>query len=614
MNIKSFIQTIKGKIIAITIGTTFLITLITVGVCFFVFQSLLRRSQIQSVEFSLKLVNNNVSSDMKDILYFSRWCTSSNDILKYLETFHDKGPLPIVSKDDKSFRTIALSSSERLKEEYRNTNRHISRVIVSTNSATNYLQVLSSSGNTPSYTVNSLAGSELFQALLNSTEIQWPGIINDPFCQNFQEAPVIPIVRPVYNTYGTKAIGWVYVSVSSGVITDYLKSFPLPDDSRLYLTMGEKFYEIQGEHFEEIQPDFTILSREEIPGIDSGTLVQKIRMNGGKTETLITHSLGQDGWYLHQILSKQQLIKQRQIYLVLIAAICAAILSLGMFMVFSLSRTINLPVAKIRSKIDKIACGDFSRDVSIEWNHELGDIGKGINTLAHDVVNLMDKRIEDEKEKKDLEYQILQSQINPHFLYNTLNSIKWMATIQGSCGIAEMTTALARLLRQVSKGSSSMITLEEELALVKDYFLIQQYRYGGSISISYEIESQELYQCLVHCFSLQPIVENALFHGIEPKGCAGKILVKAWAEQDGDRKNLKISVTDNGVGMSRENIERVLEQKPSKKNADFFRQVGIANVNQRIKHQFGGSYGISIDSQEGVYTAMTISIPYIMPT
>jgi len=84
----------------------------------------------------------------------------------------------------------------------------------------------------------------------------------------------------------------------------------------------------------------------------------------------------------------------------------------------------------------------------------------------------MEKRIDDEKQKKDLEYQILQSQINPHFLYNTLNSIKWMATIQGASGIAEMTTALARLLKQVAKGSSAMISLEEELNLVKDYFLI----------------------------------------------------------------------------------------------------------------------------------------------
>lgn len=612
MNIKNFIQTIKGKIAAIAIGTTLAITLITVGVCFFVFQSLLRRSQIQSVEFGLQLVANNVSSDMKDILYFCRWCTSSNDIMKYLETFHDKPPLAVASKTDKSLRSIALDSSERLKEEYRNTNRHISRIIVSTDTTSNYLQVLSSAGDTPSYTVDSLSRSELFQSLVESPQKQWAGIVNDPFYQNFKEVPIIPIARPISSAYGNQVIGWVYISVSSSVITDYLKSLPLPEDSRLYLTMGEHFYRFRNGQFSEIQPDFTVLSQEQVKNLESGTLVQKIRMDDGRTETLITHSLGQDGWYLHQILSRQQLIEQRQIYLLLIAAICAAILSLGIFMVFLLNRTISLPVAKIRSKINRIAQGDFSRDPSIEWNHELGEIGKGVNTLAFDVVNLMERRIDDEKQKKDLEYQILQSQINPHFLYNALNSIKWMATIQGSAGIAEMTTALARLLRQVSKGSSAMISLEEELNLVKDYFLIQQYRYGGSVTIEYQIESDELYQCLVHRFSLQPIVENALFHGIEPKGLAGKIVIKAWASAEGGQKNLNISITDNGVGMSQETIEKVLTQKPSKKNADFFRQVGIANVNQRIRHQFGPSYGISIHSQPGVYTTMTLSMPYIL--
>ena len=223
MNISAFTKTIKGRIIAITIGTTLLITLITVSVCFFVFQSLLRRNQIQSVEFSLQLVANNVSSDMKDIIYFTRWCNSSSDILTYLETFQDKDPLAIASRTDKTLRSVALKCSERLKEEYRNTNRHITRVIVSNNTCTNFLQVLPTSGNPPSYNVSALSKSQTFQELLSSPELQWIGIINDPFYKSFQEVPIIPIARPIYNTFGTNSIGWVYLSVSTDVITDYLK-------------------------------------------------------------------------------------------------------------------------------------------------------------------------------------------------------------------------------------------------------------------------------------------------------------------------------------------------------------------------------------------------------
>lgn len=616
--IKNFAATIKGKIIAITTGTITVIALITVSVCFVVFQSLLRQNQIQSVEFGLQLVSSNVAFDMKDITYFARWCGSSNDILKYLNTFQDKPPLAVASRSDKSLRSIALNSAERLKEEFHNTSRYITRVIVSTNSSSNFLQVVSTSGDTLSYNMNDLVESRVFQTLMESSDFSWVGVIDDPFFQGFQEMPIIPIARPIYSSFGSDAVGWVYISVSANVILDSLKSFPLPSDSRLYLTIGDGFYEVLGGRIVKTQPDFTVLSREQVKGTDSSTAVEQVYMADGRTETLITHSLGQNGWYIHQILSRQQLEQQRQVYLLLIGAIAIAILSLGFFMAMSLNHTINQPVARIQKKIHAIAQGDFSRDESIEWNHELGDIGKGINTLAFDVVNLMDRRIEDEKQKKDLQYQILQSQINPHFLYNTLNSIKWMATIQGSPGIAEMTTALARLLRQVAKGSSAMIPLEEELNLVKDYFLIQQYRYGGGIAIDYQIESQDLYQCMVHRFSLQPIVENALFHGIEPKGSTGKIVIKAWicpaSGQDSRAADLHISITDNGVGMSQDTVEKVLHQKPTKKSADFFRQVGIANVNQRIRHEFGEKYGISIESQVGVYTTMTITTPCIFLT
>ncbi len=617
MKLQPLFKTLKGKIIAITLGTTLLITLVTVAVCFNVFQSLLRRNQIQSVEFNLQLVANNVSSDMKDLVYFANWCRFNNDIVGYLETFHDKEPLAIVSKEDKGLRAVAINSFNRLKEEYYNTkpSRYITRLIISNTTTTNFLQILATSGETFSYKVSSLAELDMFRTLLSSPDYQWIGIVNDPFSQEKgPSVPIIPMARPIYNTFGANVIGWVYMSVSSNVIMDNLKSFPFPEDSRVYLTIGEACYLLHGSEFQEITPDYTILSREKVKDLDAGTLVEKIRMDNGKTETLITRSLGQKGWYLHQILSREQLEQQRKVYLLLIAGICAVILSLGFFMVYSLTKTINQPVSKIQKKIHEIAHGDFSRDDSIEWNHELGDIGRGINSLSRDVVSLMEKRIDDEKQKKDLEYQILQSQINPHFLYNTLNSIKWMATIQGVTGIAEMTTALARLLKRVAKGNSAMIPLKEELDLVKDYFLIQQYRYGGSISIEYNIESEDLYQCMIHRFSLQPIIENALFHGIEPKGSAGKITVDVHVQDREDGKDLNISVTDNGVGMTKETIEKALHQSPAKKSADFFRQVGIANVNQRIQYDYGPGYGISIESEPGVYTTMTILIPCVPMT
>lgn len=128
-----------------------------------------------------------------------------------------------------------------------------------------------------------------------------------------------------------------------------------------------------------------------------------------------------------------------------------------------------------------------------------GDIGRGINKLAGDIDQLLASRIEDERRKQDLEYRMLQNEVNPHFIYNTLNSIRWMATIQNAPGIAEMVTAFARLTKSISKSTEKLVPLQQELALLNDYFIIQQYRYGGDIEIEVSnIEDESLCQdCMI---------------------------------------------------------------------------------------------------------------------
>ena len=146
---------------------------------------------------------------------------------------------------------------------------------------------------------------------------------------------------------------------------------------------------------------------------------------------------------------------------------------------------------------------------------------------------------------------MLQSQINPHFIYNTLNSIKWMSTIQGSTGISEMTTALAKLLKSISKGTRLMVPIEEELSLLEDYFTIQSYRYGGTITMDIQVDEDSLLQFQIIKFTLQPLVENAIFHGVEPKG-SGHILIHVFFEKltEEGEPSIRIDVTDDGIGMS----------------------------------------------------------------
>ena len=611
-------KTIRGKIMILTAAVTLLITVLTTTVCFSVFQSFLRKNQVQSAEFSLQVVSNNITADMKDIIYFSKWCCSNGIILDYLEAFKDLPKLPTASKDSSNMRPMALSTHNRFKEEYYNTrpNEYMSRVIVSSTNENNFLLMASSVSTSSPYAAKIISQEDFFRPLFDAEDFLWIGLVHDPF-SSISRDQFIPIVRPVYNEFNSEIIGWTYVEISTRLFTDYLSSYPLPEDSLLFINIGNKTYRFQSNTLVETEKPYEILREPaKKDSLSTETLIQSAAMNNGDTRILVERPIeGINGWSITQVLSEQQFKQQKYLYTLLIIGICVFIVSLGILLAILLNRFIMDPIHKLSNKINSISTGDFSRDNTIEWNHELGQIGRGINTMSGNILMLMEKRVSDEKQKKDLEYQILQSQINPHFLYNTLNSIKWMATIQNAGGIADMTTALARLLKNVSKGTASMISLREELDLIKDYFLIQQYRYGGSVTIEYQIESDELYDCQIHRFSLQPIIENALFHGIEPTGAAGRIIVSAEATDVAGKKALMIRVTDNGIGMSEEMIHKVLrEDADSHNKTEFFRHVGISNVNKRIQYDFGPEYGITITSREGEFTTMTIRLPYVLRT
>lgn len=610
-----FPKTVRNQIIISTAAITLIIAAITVTICFSVFQSFLRKAEIQSAEFNMQVISNNVSADMDHILSFVDWCSSNTDINHFLRVFQNQEKMPTISSEDFSLRTVALNTYSRLKEQYNDTpssEKYMSRVLISPENRKVYLQLSDTSATNTSSAADIVYADEHFQRLLNAPEYLWNGLHPDPLLES-DSPKFLPIVRPIYNQYNADRIGWLYLTIPERLLTDYIHTLPLEEDSALYVTIGEHTYRYNCGQLTECDFSFQILKDVSSQTFHKSNHAAQVQFPDGSRRYTVSCPLGNQGWTITQVLSDQSYLAQRDVYNIIIAGIVVVILISGGLLYLVLSHLINRPVALLQSKIGAIAQGDFSRDPSIEWKNEFGTIGKGINQMSENVVSLMDKKVEDEKQKKDLEYQILQSQINPHFLYNTLNSIKWMATIQGAGGIAEMTTALARLMKNVSKGTGAQIPLKDELALVQDYFLIQQYRYGGSVSLECRIPDPELYHCMIHRFSLQPIVENALFHGIEPKGCAGKIVIEAWESSASDGQSLlKVSVTDNGIGMTEETMKKVLTGEANS-SAEFFRHVGINNVNKRIQYDFGEDFGITIQSETGEnsYTVMTITLPYI---
>lgn len=214
-----------------------------------------------------------------------------------------------------------------------------------------------------------------------------------------------------------------------------------------------------------------------------------------------------------------------------------------------------------------------------------------------------------ELSKRQAQYQALQNQINPHFLYNTLESIRSEALISGLDSVAKMCEALATFFRYTISHQENLVTMDEEMQNIKTYFYIQQYRFGKRLSLKIEYEEQDidsLLKCKIPKLTLQPIVENAIIHGIEQKLGEGTVMVRLVLTE----RCLLIKISDDGVGMSPEilkQINRRLAGAPTPKSEKG--GIAIANVNTRIKLLFGDTYGITLYSTRGMGTDVEITLP-----
>lgn len=597
MKKKHPLASIQNRILFITLSCILGMCILISSVSYYIFHSYLQNSLMQSTETSLRLLSDSMNESINDVYRLARFCQTNSDIATYIE----RNPTPS--------SILSVETYDRLNEEYNSnpSNAFIPRVAVISHE--NFLQIVNSTYSSTANLAEEVPELSFFDGLLNAPQYDFStGFIADPFHRKGRM--VLPIIRPITYQYYAKQAGYLFMEVSSDLFTTPLKRYNIAEDSSVYLTLGEHTYIYEANSLTEMEGSYESLADRSNSSLAGDTIITQIKDSSNTHKIMISTPLDMPDCYITQSISLMELNSQLMNFVKILIATLIGIMTIGIGLVFIMNRMINVPLRKLQDKMFRIAEGDFGRDPSIEWEHELGEIGRGINALSENVYLLMNKRLEDEKQKKDLEYKMLQSQINPHFLYNTLNSIKWMATIQGANGIAEMTTALSRLLKSISKGTSLLVDIREELSLLENYFTIQSYRYGGTITMKIEVEKECLYQSEIIKFTLQPLVENAIFHGIEPKGSTGTILIHVGTEQLAAKSEpgIRIDVTDDGVGMSPEKAKQIL-QSNSDSSADFFREIGVSNVHKRLQYEFGEEYGITIESVEGQFTTMSIHIP-----
>jgi two-component system sensor histidine kinase YesM len=307
-------------------------------------------------------------------------------------------------------------------------------------------------------------------------------------------------------------------------------------------------------------------------------------------------------WYIVGLIPYTYLNEESRrigIYSIAVGLICFL---LSILLSLIISRSISVPLKNMVHTMQLVKDGDLSVVIEDKSHDELSEVANRFDEMLVEIKDLLETTKIQEKEKRKAELLALQAQINPHFISNTLNSIKWMASIQGAENIEKLIYSLIQMLNASIGKNDKRITLEEELEYLKSYIVIQEFRYYDKFKVKFDIDDETLHFKLLR-FLIQPILENAIIHGIEPLDGQGFILIKAFR----DGEDFKITVTDNGVGFSQKRLNEVL-QEPSKKN-DGFCGIGISNVNDRIKMVYGDKYGVKIQSFENIYTTIEINLP-----
>ena len=441
---------------------------------------------------------------------------------------------------------------------------------------------------------------EWFKQVIETREELWlaphPG---SDIIQNLDYL-TISVVYPVKDRISSRILGVVVVDVraeslnkieDNGLVFEG-KSYILDEDDKvIYSDQSNDEEEIDAVNhaFHENQADHT------------GT-ADKIEI-GGKACLYSSMYLSNNGWKTVGIISDRQVfapferLRMAIIFAILVFGIIAVIFA------WKGADNVSEPIKKVRTTMKQVEKGDFNVQLKIASQDEVGELAQSFNHMIEKIKRLMAQEQESQEKLRYAELKALQSQINPHFLYNTLDSINWMVRMGRNDKVEEMIDALSTFFRiSLSKGRH-FISIREELIHVEKYIMIQKVRYER-IMESEICVPEEFFGYDIIKMTLQPLVENALYHGIKEKGEGG--VIRITAEGQGD--NIVFCVSDTGLGMSKEKLEKlqIMMDQGIDHDPDAY---GIINVQKRIHMYFGTEYGLRFESEPGSGTSVYVTIP-----
>lgn len=410
---------------------------------------------------------------------------------------------------------------------------------------------------------------------------------------------VITMSRGIANLVGSRASkGAVFIDLNYSAISELCDQNSIGDKGYVFIVDqdGNIVYHPQQQQL------YNELQTENIDAVMNAK-TDTVTVGKGEHEKIYTISRSEKtGWTVVGCMNVAELLKgSRQAQRVYV--VCAAgLIVLALILSRLLARNITYPIQRLRDSMKKVQTGEFPTiDLEVSSENEIGSLTKSFNVMTHRIQELMAQNIYEQEQKRKSELKALQSQINPHFLYNTLDSIIWMAEGKKNEEVVLMTASLARLLRQSISNEDELVSIGQEAEYARSYLTIQKMRYKDKLEFQIDI-SPAIFGVKIIKLVLQPIIENAIYHGLKYKDSKGFLIVRGYRE--GEKAVLEVE--DNGVGMDEETLSHIFEKHKVNYHSN---GVGVYNVQKRLKLYYGEEYGIVYKSKKNEGTRAVITIP-----
>jgi two-component system sensor histidine kinase YesM len=418
---------------------------------------------------------------------------------------------------------------------------------------------------------------------------------------------VISIMATVKQRITHEVIGFIVIDLEDSLVERFFDSFSIGKTGFFYIV----------DHAG--NPIFTPSDKKEsIQGLQSAELSHLLTSqhdgfvdhSAGKAKFIVFSTSVATGWKIIGQVPLQEIVEDaneiRQ--LIIVSVVFSILFTITLY--FFITTRLTRPVQLLKNKMRQAASGYLEAKVKPTGQDEIADLGNSFNIMLDQIKMLLDQSISEQEQIQKAELRTLQAQINPHFLYNTLDSIVWMAEAGKNEQVIQLVQALSRFFRMSLNKGRDWITLREELEHVRNYLVIQQMRYRDILEYEIEVEP-ELYELPILKMTLQPIVENALYHGLKNKRTKGLIRILGHSL---NKHNIKLTIEDNGIGMNSEKLAQLRDQLnkqriPEETGVEVSGGFGLHNVHERLRLYYGSPYGVQIDSTDQIGTQVTIQIP-----